>query len=246
MPKSGTRVFTIDMDWQMIFKQFFHTVSSTYTYLIADEAQQHAILIDPVLESITDYLNTLNKEHLKLIIALDTHVHADHITGIGALQQKTGCLSMMGDKSKAKCVSKKCKDGDIINVGKLKLEAIYTPGHTDDSFSFLMPDRIFTGDTLLIRGTGRTDFQNGDPYQAYDSLFHKLLRLPDTLLVYPAHDYHGNKVSTIGEEKRLNPRLQVNSAHEYADMMNHLNLPAPKLIDIAVPANLHCGLSDHL
>jgi sulfur dioxygenase len=198
-------------------------------------------LIDPVLENLEQYLQLIRELDLKLVLAIDTHVHADHITALGRLRDRVGCPTMMGQYSKAECVSVKVKDGETIHIGGIDLKAMHTPGHTDDSFSFLMADRVFTGDTLLIRGTGRTDFQNGDPYAAYDSLFYKLLRLPDETLVYPAHDYKGWTSSTILEERRFNPRLQVSSAAEYASIMNSLHLPDPKLMDIAVPANLACG-----
>ncbi len=225
----------------MIFRQLFDQVSNTYTYLLAGRGGGEALLIDPVLDNLEQYLQLIDELDLKLVLALDTHVHADHITALGRLRDQRGCPTMMGEFSKAECVSLKVKNGEAIKIDGVELTAIHTPGHTDDSFSFSLPDRVFTGDTLLIRGTGRTDFQNGDPYAAYDSLVNKLLRLPDETLVYPAHDYRGWTVSTIGEERRHNPRLQVRSAQEYADIMNNLNLPDPKLMDIAVPANLACG-----
>ena len=225
----------------MIFRQLFDHLSSTYTYLLASRSGGEALLIDPVLENLEQYLQLIRELDVKLVLALDTHVHADHITALGRLRDRVGCPTMMGQYSKAECVSVKLNDGEIIHVDGIDLKGVHTPGHTDDSFSFVMADRVFTGDTLLIRGTGRTDFQNGDPYAAYDSLFDKLLRLPDPTLVYPAHDYKGWTTSTIGEERQYNPRLQVSSAAEYANIMNNLNLPDPRLMDIAVPANLACG-----
>lgn len=226
----------------MLFRQFFDTESSTWTYLLADPATGEAVIIDPVLEKTPDYLALIGQLELRLVQAIDTHVHADHITALGKLRDRTQCATVMGKETVADCVSVKIQEGDLIRFGRYSLKAIYTPGHTDDSYSFLQEgSRVFTGDTLLIRGTGRTDFQNGDPVAQYDSLFHKLLRLPEETLVYPAHDYKGWTVSTIGEEKRWNPRLQVNNAEQYAAIMNGLNLPDPKLMDIAVPANQHCG-----
>lgn len=179
---------------------------------------------------------------LKLVKAVDTHLHADHITGLGALRDRTHCITVMGEQTAADVVSMRVAEGDRVSIEGLSLDVLYTPGHTDDSYSFLTGGRVFTGDTLLIRGTGRTDFQNGDPRQQYDSIFNKLLKLPDDTLVYPAHDYKGDTVSTIGEEKRFNPRLKVQSVDEYVDLMNNLNLPNPKMMDVAVPANIHVGL----
>ncbi|MEO6022506.1 MAG: MBL fold metallo-hydrolase [Burkholderiales bacterium] len=225
----------------MIFRQLFDQDSGTYTYLLAARAGGEALLIDPVLERVDQYLQLIDELELKLVIALDTHVHADHITALGKLRDRTGCPTLMGEFSKATCVSAQIKDGETINMGGIKLRGLYTPGHSDDSFSLVMADRVFTGDTLLIRGTGRTDFQNGDPLAAYDSLFNKLLKLPDETLVYPGHDYKGWTVSTIGEEKRHNPRLQVANAAQYAAIMNNLHLPSPKMMDVAIPANLGCG-----
>lgn len=225
----------------MIFRQLFDPASSTYTYLIARRAGGGALLIDPVVEHVLQYLQLIEELDLKLVYALDTHMHADHVTGLGELRDIARCPTVMGEHTKAECVSMRVKDGDAIDVDGLKLQAMYTPGHTDDSYSYRMADRVFTGDTLLIRGTGRTDFQNGDPYAQYHSLFNKLLKLPEETLVYPAHDYKGWTVSTIGEEIRNNPRLSVRSAEEYARIMQQLKLPNPALMDVAVPANLQCG-----
>ena len=226
----------------MIFRQLFDSVSSTYTYLIASRHGGEALIIDPVLEKVERYLQLVRELDLKLVKAVDTHLHADHITGLGALRDRTHCITVMGEQTHADVVSMRVSEGDRVEIEGLSLQALYTPGHTDDSYSFLMGDRIFTGDTLLIRGTGRTDFQNGNAHAQYDSIFNRLLKLPDDTLVYPAHDYKGDMVSTIGEEKRFNPRLNVKSVDEYVDLMNNLKLPNPKMMDIAVPANMHVGL----
>jgi glyoxylase-like metal-dependent hydrolase (beta-lactamase superfamily II)/rhodanese-related sulfurtransferase len=226
----------------MIFRQLFDSVSGTYSYLLASRRGGEALIIDPVLEKVERYLTLVRELDLKLVKAVDTHLHADHITGLGALRDRTRCITVMGEQTTADVVSMRLADGDKLAIEGLTLDAIYTPGHTDDSYSFVMPDRVFTGDTLLIRGTGRTDFQNGDPKAAYESIFGRLLKLPDATLVYPAHDYKGDTVSTIGEERAFNPRLQVKSAEEYAELMNNLRLPNPKMMDVAVPANQHVGL----
>jgi glyoxylase-like metal-dependent hydrolase (beta-lactamase superfamily II)/rhodanese-related sulfurtransferase len=228
----------------MIFRQLFDSVSCTYTYVLGAGPGGEAIVIDPVLDRVDRYLKLLGELDLTLVKAVDTHVHADHITGLGALRDRTRCVTVMGSRSQVDVVSMRVDDGDRIEVDGVALDVLYTPGHTDDSYSFTMPDRVFTGDALFIRGTGRTDFQHGDPVAAYHSLFDKLLTLPDETLVYPGHDYNGNTVSTIGEERRFNPRLQVSSAEEYAAIMNNLDLPNPRLMDVAVPANLAIGLSE--
>lgn len=225
----------------MIFRQLFDQESWTYTYIIASEVGREAVIIDPVKSHTEQYVQLLNQLDIQLIFALDTHVHADHVTALGDLRDATDCATVMGEHTKAECVSRKVKDGDIISIDNLQLSAMYTPGHTDDSYCFVMDDRVFTGDTLLIRGTGRTDFQNGDSRMQYASLFNKLLNLPETMKVFPAHDYKGMTMSTIGEEKRFNPRLQVQSEAEYVELMANLKLANPKLVDIAVPANLACG-----
>jgi len=227
----------------MIFRQLFDNVSSTYTYLLASRHGGEALIIDPVLEKVDRYIQLLQDLDLKLIKAVDTHIHADHITGLGALRDKTHCITVMGEQSGVDVVSMRVSDGDKIDIEGLSLDVLYTPGHTDDSYSFILPDRVFTGDTLLIRGTGRTDFQNGDPRAQYESIFGRLLKLPDQTLIFPAHDYKGDTVSTIGEEKACNPRLQVKSVDQYVDLMNSLHLPNPKMMDVAVPANLHMGLA---
>ncbi len=227
----------------MIFRQLFDAVSGTYTYLLASRRGGEALIIDPVLEKVDRYLTLIRELDLRLVKAVDTHLHADHITGLGALRDHTHCITVMGEQSSVDVVSMRLSDGDSLRIEGLALEALYTPGHTDDSYSFLMEDRVFTGDTLLIRGTGRTDFQNGNARAQYDSIFNRLLRLPDDTLVFPAHDYKGDTVSTIGEEKRFNPRLQVRSIDEYEALMNGLNLSNPKMMDVAVPANKRQGLA---
>src|SRR6202790_634632 len=227
----------------MIFRQLFEPVSSTYSYLLASRQGGEALIIDPVLEKVDRYLQLVRELDLKLVKAVDTHLHADHITGLGALRDKTQCITVMGEQTKADVVSMRLADGDRLMIEGLALDAIYTPGHTDDSYCFILPDRVFTGDTLLIRGTGRTDFQNGDSRQQYESIFGRLLKLPDETLVYPAHDYKGDTVSTIGEERAFNPRLQVKSIDEYVDLMNNLKLANPKMMDVAIPANIRVGLA---
>src|ERR1700685_2539451 len=278
-----------DRESPMIFRQLFDSTSGTYTYLIASRHGGEALIIDPVLERVDRYLQLVRELDLKLVKAIDTHLHADHVTGLGALRDRTHCITVMGEHTHADVVSMRVAEGDRIEIeglrldvlytpGRgalrdrthcitvmgehthadvvsmrvaegdrieiegLRLDVLYTPGHTDDSYSFLWADRVFTGDTLLIRGTGRTDFQNGDARAQYDSLFNKLLKLPDETMVYPAHDYKGDTVSTIGEEKRFNPRLKVKSIDEYVELMNNLKLPNPKMMDVAVPANMHVGL----
>ncbi len=227
----------------MIFRQLFDSVSGTYSYLLASRAGGEALIIDPVLEKVDRYLQLIGELDLRLVKAVDTHLHADHITGLGALRDRTHCITVMGENTKADVVSMRLAEGDKLAIEGVSMEVLYTPGHTDDSYSFLMNDRVFTGDTLLIRGTGRTDFQNGDARIQYESLFGKLLRLPDDTMVFPAHDYKGDTVSTIGEEKRYNPRLQVKSVDDYVALMASLNLPNPKMMDVAVPSNMKVGLA---
>ena len=225
----------------MIFKQLFDQKSSTYTYLIASSKGREALVIDPVLDNVEEYLNLLTELDLKLVKVIDTHIHADHVTGAGKLRNETKCATIMGESSPADTVEIKVKDEEIIKLDNLKIKALYTPGHTSDSYSFLMNNYLFSGDTLLINGTGRTDFQNGNSKDAYNSIFNKLLKLPDETLLYPAHDYKGEKVSTIGKEKKQNPRLQVNSVDEYVDIMNNLNLKKPAEIEINVSRNINLG-----
>ncbi|MDC3054655.1 MBL fold metallo-hydrolase [Candidatus Pelagibacter sp.] len=222
----------------MIFEQLFDQKSSTYTYIIASGEGREALIIDPVIEHSDEYSTILNNLDLKLVKVIDTHIHADHISALNELNKRTKCIRVMGEKSKSEVIDLRIKDGEKIKVEEVELQAIYTPGHTDCSYSFLMNDRVFTGDTLLINGSGRTDFQNGNAYDAYDSIFNKLLKLPEKTLVFPAHDYNGKKFSTIENEKNNNPRLQVSSKEEYADIMNNLNLANPKMMDVAVPANV--------
>ena len=223
----------------MIFKQLFDEKSSTYTYIVASGKGREALIIDPVIEHTHLYIDLLNNLNLRLVKVIDTHIHADHISAMTELKERTHCQTIMGEHSKSEVVNLKVKDNEKISLDGINLEALYTPGHTDDSYCFVMKDRIFTGDTLLINGTGRTDFQNGNSEDAYNSIFKRLLTLPEETLVYPAHDYKGNKYSSIGNEKKNNPRLQVNSAEEYAEIMDNLNLANPKMMDVAVPANLN-------
>ena len=222
----------------MIFEQLFDTKSSTYTYIISSGEGREALIIDPVIEHTNEYLKILENLKLKLVKVIDTHIHADHITALNELSKQTNCTKIMGENSKSEVIDIKIKDNETVDIENIKLKAMYTPGHTDCSYSYFMNDRVFTGDTLLINGTGRTDFQNGSSFEAYDSLFNKLLKLPEKTLVYPAHDYNGKKFSTIEKEKNNNPRLQVNSKEEYAKIMENLKLANPKMMDVAVPANL--------
>ena len=222
----------------MIFNQFFDEASCTYTYLLSSGKGREALIIDPVLEKTDEYISCLKKLDLKLVKVIDTHIHADHISGMKELHKQTDCANVMGEKSLSEVVNMKVKDNEKIKIENIELISMYTPGHTDCSYSFLMKDRIFTGDTLLINGTGRTDFQNGNPIDQYHSLFDRILKLPEKIFVYPAHDYKGNKVSTIGQQKHTNPRLQVKSSNQYAELMNNLKLDNPRMMDVAVPANI--------
>ena len=225
----------------MIFKQLFDTKSSTYTYLISSGNGREALIIDPVLENVKEYINILNELDLKLVKVIDTHIHADHVTGASKLKDITKCSTIMGNHTPADSVEIKVKDDEYINLDNLKIRAMYTPGHTSDSYSFLMDNYLFSGDTLLINGTGRTDFQNGNAKDAYNSIFNRLLKLPDETLLYPAHDYKGEKVSTIGKEKKQNPRLQVKSVDEYINMMNNLDLKKPDKLESNVSRNIKLG-----
>ena len=222
----------------MIFNQLFDNQSSTYTYIISSGKGREALIIDPVIENTDEYIKVLKNLDLKLVKVIDTHIHADHITGLNELSKRTGCSKIMGEQSKSEVLDIRVKDNEKIKIENIELISMYTPGHTDCSYSFLMNDRVFTGDALLINGTGRTDFQNGNSHDAYDSLFNKLLKLPEKTLVYPAHDYNDKKYSTIENEKNNNPRLQVKSAKEYSELMDSLNLENPEMMDIAVPANI--------
>ncbi len=225
----------------MIFKQVFDQKSSTYTYLIASSKGREALIIDPVLENVDSYIKLLSELDLKLVKVIDTHIHADHVTAAAKLKDITQCSTIMGEHTPAETVEIKVKDDEYINLDNLKIRAMYTPGHTSDSYSFLMDNYLFSGDTLLINGTGRTDFQNGNAKDAYNSIFNKLLKLPEDTLLYPAHDYKGEKVSTIGKEKKFNPRLQVSSVDEYIDIMSNLNLKKPVEIDTNISKNIKLG-----
>ena len=222
----------------MIFEQLFDTKSSTYTYIVSSGKGREALIIDPVIENTNEYIKILKNLDLKLVKVIDTHIHADHISGLNELSKRTSCSKIMGEHSSSEVVDIRVKDNEKIKIDNIELVSIYTPGHTDCSYSFLMKDRVFTGDTLLINGTGRTDFQNGNVLDQYESIFHKLLKLPEKTLVYPAHDYNGKKHSTIKDEKNNNPRLQVTSIEEYTKIMNNLKLTNPKMMDIAIPANV--------
>lgn len=226
----------------MIFRQLFDADTWTYTYLLGDEQTRQALLIDPVREQVDRDLKLIDELGLKLAYVLDTHVHADHVTGAGLLRERTGATTA-GGKSGAKCVDRRLAHGEPIEVGAIKLVALETPGHTDDSLSFLVGNMVFTGDALFVRGTGRTDFQNGDPGRLYDSITEVLFTLPDDTLVYPGHDYRGMTVSTVGEEKRHNPRVGGKGRDEFIRIMRSLGLPQPRKIHEAVPANKACGVA---
>tara|TARA_E500000331_G_C17253631_1_gene712216 strand:- start:732 stop:1364 length:633 start_codon:yes stop_codon:yes gene_type:complete len=201
-----------------------------------------ALIIDPVFEKLDHFVRVLRELDVKLALAIDTHLHADHVTGLGKLSKLYNCATVMGERAAVEAVSLKVKEGETLKVDNLRVEVIYTPGHTEDSCSFRLNDCVFTGDTLLIRGTGRTDFQAGCPYQQYDSIFNKLLKLPGHTLVYPGHDYKGDTVSTIAEEQAFNPRLQVSCSTDYANIMNNLNLATPKMMDIVISQNRKMGV----
>ena len=230
----------------MLFKQLFDTKSSTYTYIVSSGKGREALIIDPVIENTDEYISVLKNLDLKLVKVIDTHIHADHISGLNELSKRTKCSKIMGEQSASEIIDIRVKDNEKIKIENIELISMYTPGHTDCSYSFVMNDRVFTGDILLINGTGRTDFQNGSSHDAYNSLFNKLLKLPEKTLVYPAHDYNGKKYSTIKNEKRNNPRLQISSVEEYAKIMDNLNLEFPETMDIAVPANIKGFTLDHI
>jgi len=225
----------------MIFKQVFDTKTSTYTYIIASAKGREAVIIDPVLENVDKYIQLLNELDLKLVKVIDTHIHADHVTGATKLKQATNCTTLMGEHTPADAVEIKVKDNELIKIDGLKIKSLYTPGHTSDSYSFLLNNYLFSGDTLLINGTGRTDFQNGSSKDAYNSLFNNILKLPEETLVYPGHDYNGKFSSTIGNEKKFNPRLQVKSVDEYVEIMSNLNLSKPEMMDSNVSKNIQLG-----
>lgn len=226
----------------MIFRQLYDQETSTYTYLIADEKTKEAILVDPVIEQVERDLKLIQELELRLRCSLETHIHADHITGTGRLRELTGCEGIVPENARAACANRFIKDGEVLNVGDIEIKAIATLGHTDSHMSYLVnQDRVLTGDSLLIRGCGRTDFQSGNPGLMYDHVTQKLFTLPDETLVYPGHDYRGHTVSTIGEEKKYNPRFLGKDRASFIEQMNHLNLPNPKKIAEAVPANQKCG-----
>ena len=221
----------------MIFNQLFDDKSSTYTYIISSGKGREALIIDPVIEHTKEYIKILKDLELKLVKVIDTHIHADHISGLNELNKQTECTRIMGEESESEVVDLRVKENEKVKIEGVELITLYTPGHTKCSYSYLMNDRVFTGDTLLINGSGRTDFQGGSAMEQYDSIFNKLLKLPDKTRVYPAHDYNGKKFSTVENERNNNPRLQVSSPDEYIQIMNNLKLANPKMMDIAVPAN---------
>ena len=225
----------------MIFKQVFDKKTSTYTYLIASAKGREAVILDPVLENVNDYIQLLRDLDLKLVKVIDTHIHADHVTGASKLKQVTNCATLMGEHTPADAVEIKVKDNELINIDGLNIRSIYTPGHTAESYSFLLDNYLFSGDALLINGTGRTDFQNGNSKDSYHSIFDKLLKLPEETLLYPGHDYNGEKVSTIEKEKKFNPRLQVKNVDEYIEIMSNLNLSKPEMMDNNVSKNIQLG-----
>ena len=222
----------------MIFNQLFDEKSHTYTYIISSGKGREALIIDPVIEKTHEYLKILKNLELKLVKVIDTHIHADHVTGLSELNKETDCTRIMGEATPSEVIDIKVKDDEKIKIEDIELTSIYTPGHTKCSYSFLMKDRVFTGDTLLINGTGRTDFQGGSAKDQYNSIFNKILKLPEETLVYPAHDYKGKRYSTIIQEKENNPRLQVNSVNEYIDIMNNLKLDKPSMMDSNVSSNI--------
>lgn len=226
----------------MLVRQLFDAQTFTFTYIVADNFGSEAIIIDPVDSKVEQYMKLLKELNLKLKYVFDTHVHADHITAAGKLRELTDCITLLGAGTNAKCVSKVVTDGEKIQVGTLEFTVLETPGHTQDSYCLYTPKMVFTGDTLFVRGTGRTDFQAGNPVDQYNSIVNKLFNLPEETIVYPGHDYNGNTRSSIWEEKNFNPRLAGKSVAEFKEIMDNLNLPNPKLMDVAVPANLACGL----
>ena len=229
----------------MLFRQLFDPESCTYTYIIASGIGREALIIDPVKEQTAAYLQVLRELGLKLVYGIDTHTHADHVTALGDLRNQTHCITMMGEYSQADCVSIFLKDNEVVDADGLRLTSLYTPGHTNESFSFHLQtaeqDMVFTGDLLLIRGTGRTDFQSGDPKLSYESITQRIFTMDENTLVYPGHDYKGWTVSSVREEKHYNPRLAGKTLDEYVEIMNNLKLPNPKMMDAAIPANLACG-----
>ncbi|HJL14289.1 MAG TPA: MBL fold metallo-hydrolase [Sandaracinaceae bacterium LLY-WYZ-13_1] len=232
----------------MLFRQLFDKESSTYTYLLADEETRQAVLIDPVREQVERDIELLEELDLKLAYTLETHVHADHVTSSGLLRQRLGCKTVLSAAAGAGCPDVLVEDGEVLKVGSLEIEARHTPGHTDGDVSYYVPaaSMIFTGDTIFVRGCGRTDFQQGDAERLYDSVQSKVFSLPDETVIYPGHDYKGRTMTTVAEEKKLNPRLGGGKTkQQFVEIMNNLKLAYPKKIDVAVPANLHCGLLHH-
>ncbi len=225
----------------MLVRQLFDEATWTYTYLLADEQSKEAIIIDAVLEQVERDVKLINELGLTLKYALDTHVHADHITGAGVLRQRTGCQTGVAATENVECVDINLNDGDVLSFGTYHIKVLETPGHTSGCLSFVTDGMIFTGDALFIRGCGRTDFQAGDANTLYSSITEKIYALPDDTIVYPGHDYKGMMLSTVGEEKALNPRVKL-GRQGFVDLMNNLNLPMPKRIHEAVPANQKCGL----
>ncbi|WP_017305179.1 MBL fold metallo-hydrolase [Spirulina subsalsa] len=226
----------------MLFRQLFDPETSTYTYLIADLETKEAILVDPVLEQVDRDLQLIQELGLTLRYCLETHIHADHITGTGKLRDLTGCQGIVPEQAVAACANRHIKDGEVIEMGSIKVEAIFTPGHTNCHMTYgVNGTHLLTGDALFIRGCGRTDFQSGDPGQLYDSINQRLFTYPDETLIYPGHDYRGQTVSTVGEEKQFNPRLAGRDRNSFIELMNSLNLPDPQKIMEAVPANQQCG-----
>ncbi|WP_373529455.1 MBL fold metallo-hydrolase [Nostoc sp.] len=226
----------------MLFRQLFDQDTWTYTYLLADFNTKEAALIDPVVEKVERDFKLLNELGLRLKYCLETHVHADHITGTGKLRELTDCEGIVPENAQVSCASRSIADREILKVGAIGIQAIATLGHTDSHMAyFINGDRVLTGDALLIRGCGRTDFQSGEAGTLYDSVTQRLFSLPEETLVYPAHDYRGHLVSTIGEEKQWNPRFVGRTRSQFIEFMNNLNLPDPKKIMEAVPANERCG-----
>lgn len=229
----------------MIFRQLFDPETWTYTYLIADAASKDAILIDPVKSHIDEYIDLLDQQGLHLKYALETHVHADHVTASGLLRQRLGAQTGVSQLCGAESADIQIRDGDVFEFGKAEqIKVIATPGHTKGSISFLWRDRLFSGDSLMIGGCGRTDFQGGDAGALYDCITQRLFTLPDETLIYPGHDYQQRWVSSIVQERTTNPRLAGKTREQFIEIMNNLNLPKPRLIDEAVPANQYCGLDE--
>lgn len=226
----------------MFFKQLFDKESSTYTYFLGNKENHEAIFIDPVAKHIEDYLDLIETHHFKLKYSLETHVHADHVTGSGLLRRRARTLTAVNQSCGASCADIQLRHGDSLSFGEVTIHVIGTSGHTPGSTSYLIGDRLFTGDSLLINGCGRTDFQGGNPCEQYDNITGRLFTLPEETLVYPGHDYTGRRVSCIGQERSINSRLSGKSREEFIEIMNNLNLPKPELIDIAVPANRMCGI----